>query len=113
MRPGRANRARGVGRSPSCQGREDAAWQSRRRPGGTGWGRQRRAPSRAGLQARARLSAARSGLFWKGGVSAEHSVCGAADAREQDGSQVPAMPCGPTPLGVNLPQHNQDWIPNA
>lgn len=92
MGPGQTNpdKARRLGRRcPRCQGkgREDAAWQGRRQPGGTGWGRQPRAPSGAGLEARARLSAARSSLFWKGGVLAERLVSGAADAGEQDGSQ--------------------------
>lgn len=116
----RAIEARGTGTSPRCQGegREDAAWHGGKQPGGSGWGRQLRAPSRAGLEARSWLCAARSSLFWKGGVLTEGLVRGAADAGEQDGShQVPAMPCRQTLLGfnpqLNLPQHNQDWIPSS
>lgn len=115
-----AIQARGIGTSARCQGegREDAAWHGGKKPGGTGWGRQLRAPSRDGLEARSWLCAARSSLFWKGGVLAECLVRGAADAGEQDGShQVPAMPRRPTLLGFspqqNLPQHNQDWIPSS
>lgn len=54
---------------------EDAAWHGGKQPGGSGWGRQLQAPSRAGLRARSWLCAARSSLFWKGGALAERWVC--------------------------------------